>query len=209
MASQHVDLDVAPWTSGVPFYGPGAVFEGRDIVQIKLLSDRRREGGGIAWLNKFSPPPGKLIKIVAKALGRACVQSQIWPSHQVGRARSRLRRLYAEPRGAAAQCLYRQRKHQLGDLSRRTRRDCLAGGRRHRRLRAEDFTRIAQSQLESGWPQPMSQFFCEPSPIGVSRDEERVTCGSPRTGRYDALCARGLISDLDKGQRPDRVAIYQ
>ena len=48
MASQHVDLDVAPWTSGVPFYGPGAVFEGRDIVQIKLLSDRRREGGGIA-----------------------------------------------------------------------------------------------------------------------------------------------------------------
>src|SRR5215469_11218915 len=51
-----------------PFYGPGAVFEGRDIVQIKLLSDRRREGGGIAWLNKFSPPPGKHIKIVAKAL---------------------------------------------------------------------------------------------------------------------------------------------
>ena len=32
---------------------------------------------------------------------------------------------------------------------------------------------------------------------GVLRDEERVTCGSPRTGRYDALCARGL----DKGQR--------
>ena len=48
MASQHVDLDAAPWTSGVPFYGPGAVFEGRDIVQIKLLSDRRREGGGTA-----------------------------------------------------------------------------------------------------------------------------------------------------------------
>ena len=43
-------------------------FEGRDIVQIKLLSDRRKEGGGIAWLSKFSPPPGKIIKIVAKAL---------------------------------------------------------------------------------------------------------------------------------------------
>ena len=26
------------------------------------------EGGGIAWLGKFSPPPGKLIKIVAIAL---------------------------------------------------------------------------------------------------------------------------------------------
>jgi hypothetical protein len=68
MPSQHVDLDAAPWASGVPFYGPGAVFEGRDIVQVKVLSDRRAEGGGIAWLNKISPPPGKLIKIVAKAL---------------------------------------------------------------------------------------------------------------------------------------------
>jgi hypothetical protein len=37
-------------------------------VQLKVLSDRRAEGGGIAWLAKFSPPPGKLIKIVATAL---------------------------------------------------------------------------------------------------------------------------------------------
>ena len=33
-----------------------------------LASDRRQEGGGIAWLVKASPPPGKLIKIVATAL---------------------------------------------------------------------------------------------------------------------------------------------
>jgi len=33
-----------------------------------VLSDRRREGGGIAWLVRFLPPPGKLIKIVATAL---------------------------------------------------------------------------------------------------------------------------------------------
>ena len=31
------------------------------------MSDRRSEGGGSAWLVKFSPPPGKLIKIVATA----------------------------------------------------------------------------------------------------------------------------------------------
>ena len=44
------------------------MFNGNDIVQLKILSDRRAEGGGIAWLAKFLPPPGKLIKIVARAL---------------------------------------------------------------------------------------------------------------------------------------------
>ncbi|MHA4926846.1 hypothetical protein, partial [Enterococcus faecium] len=39
-----------------------------DIVQLKVLSDRRPDGGGIAWLVRFTPPPGKLIKIVATAL---------------------------------------------------------------------------------------------------------------------------------------------
>jgi hypothetical protein len=68
MASTRVDIENAPWTSGVPFYGPAAVYQGKDIVQLKVLSDRRAEGGGIAWLGKFSPPPGKLIKIVATAL---------------------------------------------------------------------------------------------------------------------------------------------
>ena len=68
MASIHVDTENASWISGVPFYGPAAVYRGRDVVQLKVLSDRRKDGGGIAWLAKFSPPPGKLIKIVATAL---------------------------------------------------------------------------------------------------------------------------------------------
>ena len=68
MASTHVDVAKAEWTSAVPFYGLGAVHDGRDIVQLKVLSDRRAEGGGIAWLARLSPPPGKLIKIVATAL---------------------------------------------------------------------------------------------------------------------------------------------
>ena len=68
MVSTHVDLSRAEWISGVPFYGPAAVYDGTDIVQLKILSDRRAAGGGIAWLGKFSPPPGKLIKIVATAL---------------------------------------------------------------------------------------------------------------------------------------------
>src|SRR6266853_5359454 len=68
MVSTHVDIERAEWTSGTPFYGPAAVYEGKEIVQLKILSDRRPEGGGIAWLVKFTPPPGKLIKIVATAL---------------------------------------------------------------------------------------------------------------------------------------------
>lgn len=68
MASLRVEYANMDWSSGVPFYGPAAVHDGRDIVQLKVLSDRRAEGGGIAWLVRFSPPPGKLIKIVAVAL---------------------------------------------------------------------------------------------------------------------------------------------
>src|SRR6201993_3810847 len=68
MVSIHVDIDEAEWTPGIPFYGPAARYDGKDIVQLKILSDRRPEGGGIAWLAKLSPPPGKLIKIVATAL---------------------------------------------------------------------------------------------------------------------------------------------
>jgi hypothetical protein len=68
MASLHVDYTTMEWASGVPFYGPAAVHEGREVVQLKVLSDRRSDGGGIAWLVRFTPPPGKLIKIVATAL---------------------------------------------------------------------------------------------------------------------------------------------
>jgi len=68
VASTHVDIENAEWTSGTPFYGPAAVYDGKEIIQLKVLSDRRQEGGGIAWLVKFTPPSGKLIKIVATAL---------------------------------------------------------------------------------------------------------------------------------------------
>ena len=68
MASTQVDYTAMDWMSAVPFYGPAAVYDGKDVVQLKVLSDRRSDGGGIAWLVRFSPPPGKLIKIVATAL---------------------------------------------------------------------------------------------------------------------------------------------
>ena len=67
MVSTHIDIDATPWTAGTAFCGPDAIYQGQEIVQVKLLSDRRSEGGGSAWLVKFAPPPGKLIKIVATA----------------------------------------------------------------------------------------------------------------------------------------------
>src|SRR5882672_8546352 len=68
MASTRIDYTTMEWSSGVPLYGPAAVYGGKDIVQFKVLSNRRKDGGGIAWLVKMTPPPGKLIKIVAVAL---------------------------------------------------------------------------------------------------------------------------------------------
>jgi hypothetical protein len=68
MPSTRIDLDAAPWTPGSPFYGPDSIYHGRELFELKILSDRRAQGGGIAWLLKSMPPQGKLIKIVAVAL---------------------------------------------------------------------------------------------------------------------------------------------
>jgi hypothetical protein len=55
MASTHVDIENAPWTSGVPFYGPAAVHEGKDIVQLKVLSDRPGERAAVSPGSPNSP----------------------------------------------------------------------------------------------------------------------------------------------------------
>jgi len=67
MESINRDVETMDWGPAEAFYGPGAAYQGRPIVQLKVLSDRRPEGGGIAWLVRFAPPPGKVIKIVAVA----------------------------------------------------------------------------------------------------------------------------------------------
>lgn len=67
MASVHVDIENVEWRPGSAKYGPAALHEGKEIIESKVLSDRRQEGGGLALLSKVSPPPGKLVKIVAIA----------------------------------------------------------------------------------------------------------------------------------------------
>ncbi|MGH8012387.1 MAG: hypothetical protein ACREQ4_07805, partial [Candidatus Binataceae bacterium] len=56
-----------PWTPGSPLYGADSVHDGHELVHLKVLSDRRADGQGIAFIVKFSPPEGKLIKLVAVA----------------------------------------------------------------------------------------------------------------------------------------------
>ena len=63
----EVDSSQIEWTAGSPIYGLASVHEGRETVMLKILSDRRQEGGGIAYLARFLPPAGKVIKIVAVA----------------------------------------------------------------------------------------------------------------------------------------------
>lgn len=58
------DVAWAPWTE---VFGEGAFYRGEPIIEAKTLTDRRGEGGGITYLLRFSPPEGKLIKIVAVA----------------------------------------------------------------------------------------------------------------------------------------------
>jgi hypothetical protein len=67
MPSIHTNASQAEWQPGSPVYGPNSIYEGEELVHIKWLSDRRAEGGGVAWLLHFKPPPGKLIKLVAIA----------------------------------------------------------------------------------------------------------------------------------------------
>lgn len=67
MQSFSVDVADMEWSPGSPFYGPDAIWQGRELVQLKVLSDRRGDGGGIASLLRFTPPEDKAIRIIAVA----------------------------------------------------------------------------------------------------------------------------------------------
>jgi hypothetical protein len=67
MTTTRTDPDALSWSPGFEMYGPAAVYNGKPVLELKTLSDRRAEGGGVAYLLRANPPPGKLIKIVAVA----------------------------------------------------------------------------------------------------------------------------------------------
>jgi hypothetical protein len=68
MPSTRTHPDDIAWMPATELVGDGAFYQGRPILEVKTLSDRRSEGSGVAHLLKASPPPGKLIKIAAVAL---------------------------------------------------------------------------------------------------------------------------------------------
>jgi hypothetical protein len=47
MASTHVDIEDAAWTPGTPFYGPAAAYRGKDIIQLKVLSDADKRAAAL------------------------------------------------------------------------------------------------------------------------------------------------------------------
>jgi hypothetical protein len=47
MTSIHVDLDSIEWTPGSAYKGSDALYQGQEVFHRKVLSDRRREGGGL------------------------------------------------------------------------------------------------------------------------------------------------------------------
>jgi hypothetical protein len=67
MTSIALKTEEMEWQKGSPLYGPQSIFRGEETVALKVLSDRRAEGGGLALLIRMRPPRGKLIKIVAIA----------------------------------------------------------------------------------------------------------------------------------------------
>ncbi|MGH7934001.1 MAG: hypothetical protein ACREQN_12675 [Candidatus Binataceae bacterium] len=67
MKSTLLSTPQREWTPGSWLYGENSIHEGVELVRVKILSDRRAEGGGMAYIVKFTPPAGKLIKLVAIA----------------------------------------------------------------------------------------------------------------------------------------------
>lgn len=67
MKAINVKQNDAEWVAASRLLGEGAVYEGRELVYQAVLSDRRPEGGGIAYLLRVTPPPGKLVRVIAVA----------------------------------------------------------------------------------------------------------------------------------------------
>jgi hypothetical protein len=67
MKAINVKQNDLEWIAASSVLGAGAVYQGRELVYRAVLSDRRAESGGIAYLLKVTPPRGKLVRAIAVA----------------------------------------------------------------------------------------------------------------------------------------------
>ena len=67
MPTMRIHPDDVAWEPATEMFGDAAFYDGKPVLESKTLSDRRAEGGGVAYLRRTRPPAGKLIKIIAVA----------------------------------------------------------------------------------------------------------------------------------------------
>jgi hypothetical protein len=67
MKAGKIIADGIEWKPATDVFGERVFHGGQMLVENKVLSDRRSDGGGIAYLVKFIPPDGKLLKVIATA----------------------------------------------------------------------------------------------------------------------------------------------
>jgi hypothetical protein len=67
MKAQKIEVADIQWEPAVDVFGEHTFYNGRPLVENKVLSDRRAQGAGVAYMIRFKPPAGKLLKVVATA----------------------------------------------------------------------------------------------------------------------------------------------
>lgn len=67
MKAIEIRRNSADWIPVSQTFGAAALHEGRELAYQALLSDRRAEGGGVAYLLRVAPPSGKLVRAIALA----------------------------------------------------------------------------------------------------------------------------------------------
>jgi hypothetical protein len=67
MKAIEVRTPETAWLVASQIFGARQRHEGREMVRLKILSDRCAEGGGVAYLLNVQPPPGRIVKTIAIA----------------------------------------------------------------------------------------------------------------------------------------------
>ena len=133
MPSTRTHPDDVFWTPATELFGDGAFYQGKPVLEVKALSDRRAEGGGVAIL-RASPPTGKLIKIVAVALSDEHVfnLSGGGRANKSGKPVTKPGGYTLNPEGQPHSAMIARGKHQPGGSIAARRRGQLGRDRRYR-----------------------------------------------------------------------------